>query len=786
MLPPPTQQPAPDRPRWSRHRKGCLIALFLPFLVLFLLLSDLFLSPTGYRDASEQSHATRKKFRESRLPRKETPPEAPVPPTPPSPSETSATAVSDTEARFWGDTRTRLEWRMEILPRHFLVSSFRKLAPGEWTLDPTSNAPTLTPENAQTLAEENARLYLKRLHKQLKGAFLPASRQEERQEKQNEVPCQTDAGLIQKGAWTVQEMDRLEHFLLEKKWDQEEGPDPVFLSIHWSPNLYWGSFSDQTRYWSRTTTEGDFASPIHELIYLLLDRTLESGDTPKAAQLIECYVRLSGEFCFAADPLDHAQVRMLETLERFLFRAASDRRVPEEVLEWTASTLAAWKLTPQEARDLRFANLERWHDLLVASQSSRETDIPPQPSVYHPVPDFLNIALFRIPEKSYAKATGPLLIRTLDRKTAALINQDKAGYQRIILRQMAFSMTPWEIETATTLFSKGGKNSLRCFSNQELGLCSTYLDLLYQDGSDLNEEGESLGRVEAQYRTMNTLKEQMYYLIDFDWLSPDAQFPRKFDTRSSPRQEKTVFEDFGEPLDPYVERFNDSLAMARLVLAAARYHREHGHDPDSVEAMIPRYLDESFRPTPDRFWTLVRQEPQNTVVLKTPREQVIKEVDYWPWSIWCWNSQYSTSLTQTLNLYFQKPENRDHLPGGPEDLTSYTQPGVVPTALAPYFVKTDESRVFALVFPNGLGKTHAGDLYRKAYEENRVDEKTLDQWLWREYKVNIGNPPPIPQLTEDEKLHPDSPFQILHILPAPWNREEFRSPPPSPSGESGK
>jgi hypothetical protein len=777
----PSQSQAP-RLNWLRRRKGCLIALFLPFLVVFILLSDLFLSPTGYRDASKESLATRKKNRESRLtPRKETSPENPVPSTSPSVPETSATAVSDDEARFWGDTRARLELRMEIFPRHFLASSFRKMARGEWTLDPTSNTPVLTSENPKALVEENNRLYLKkfqeRLHQAMRQPSLTPSGLKEKYKQRKEIPCQTDAGLVQKGAWTVQEMDQLERFLLEKKWDREEGPDPVFLSVHWSPNLYGDSFSGQNAYWSRTV-DGNLLgwgpSPVHELIYLILDRALESGDTGKTAQLIECYVRLSGEFCFAADPMDQTQVRMIETLERFLFWAASDPRVPEDVLEWVAATLASWKLTPQEAVDLRFANLERWHDLLFSFFSSLKPEIPAEPSLNTgPVLSFLNIALFRLPEKTYANATGPLLARALDRKTAALINRDMPEYQKTVLRQFVCSETPGNI-TTPSVFSKNRSDSLASCFRGTFGLCSTYLDLLAWDGTEIDEDGNYSGKGNGYIRGWNTCKKWVLGFTRFDWFFSKDGSSEHSSPSSPPKQTITAFERFGMPLDPDVDRFNDALAMARLVFAAARYHREYGHDPDSVEAMIPRYLDESFRPTPDRLWTLVRQEPQNTVVLKTPREQVIKEVDYGPWSSWYWDSQYSTSLTQVLTPYFKNPGTRDRWPGNPEDLRPYLKPGENPASYTPYFVRTGEALVFSLVFPNGLGKTLYFDPYRKAYEENRRHEKWDDWWIRKNYETDskLETPPPTSQLTEDEKLQPDAPFQIFHILLSPWNLRE--------------
>jgi hypothetical protein len=785
-----TPSPKPTAPRfiWLRRRKGCLIVLFfLPFLVVFILSSDLFLSSTGYRDASKESLAIRKKFRDSRLvPRKktvptpnpeaspqagvspETTPGNPVVP-PASDSETSAPAE---EARFWGNTRMHLEWRQEIVYRHLLPFNLRRMEPGEWTTDPASNTPSVTPENAKAIGEENNRLHARRLKTWLSDlwvenrSLLPYRWRQERKlsNQKNEIRYLGDAGLIRKGIWTVQEMDRLERFLLEKRWDREEGPDLAFLFLEWNPGGSWGPYS-----------------PPHSLIYLILYRALENEETEKVSQILEGYVRLSGEFCFSADPLDHGQILMIETLERLLFWAASDRRVPEDVLEWTAATLASWKLTPQEAVELRLANLERWHDILSDSIPKPKMDPVPSVNPDHPVPSFLNIAFFRVPEKTLLNAGELLQHRVLDRKTAALLNQDETEYQKAFLTQWAIDKD-YAIKTTSPLRRKSKQEIVDHYP-----IDSACLTLLLSDATDIDEYGRTLGKWNIRAAQLQNLANTWKGFFDRDH-SQDDFHPGPV---PSPRQATSAFETFSTPSDLYVDPFNDSLAMARLVFAAARYHREHGRSPDSVEAMIPRYLDESFRPTPDRFWALGHQEPLNRVVSNAPDEQGISEPDDTSWSRYYYQIPGEpTSLTQILVPYFKDPRNRNRLPSAPEDLKPYAKPDMDVATLAPYFIHTGEPLVFSLVFPNGLRKTRYFEALWEKYEQIRLSEKMSDQRIRNKLENNSvsDNGYQNIQLEKNEKLHLDTPFQILHILLPPWDPEEGRkvSPEPSDSTHPGK
>jgi hypothetical protein len=51
--------------------------------------------------------------------------------------------------------------------------------------------------------------------------------------------------------------------------------------------------------------------------------------------------------------------------------------------------------------------------------------------------------------------------------------------------------------------------------------------------------------------------------------------------------------------------FTQELDFVRLMLAAARYRRDTGRYPESVGALVPRYLDKSFLEEKERVWAIV-------------------------------------------------------------------------------------------------------------------------------------------------------------------------------------
>ena len=56
------------------------------------------------------------------------------------------------------------------------------------------------------------------------------------------------------------------------------------------------------------------------------------------------------------------------------------------------------------------------------------------------------------------------------------------------------------------------------------------------------------------------------------------------------------------------EFFNDEVEFACVLVAALRYYRVHGKYPERVADLIPEYLDDSFRNTPESVWAIYTVE----------------------------------------------------------------------------------------------------------------------------------------------------------------------------------
>jgi hypothetical protein len=210
--------------------------------------------------------------------------------------------------------------------------------------------------------------------------------------------------------------------------------------------------------------------------------------------------------------------------------------------------------------------------------------------------------------------------------------------------------------------------------------------------------------------------------------------------------------------------FNEPIAQVRLAFAAARYRREHGRYPASVEEMIPRYLGETFKPNSERFWTLVRMEPLHTVVETTPYDQ--KTVLKTPqtstsWSTAWWCVDPPSSFTQVLAAYADDPRNEGRIPENLEDLKPYAKPDTDLAEFAPYFIQTDEYLLITRVLLK--------DPRQKAFYE-----------LQKEMNATQGK--------NDETLRPDTPFQTLYVSIPPWDLKDTgtHSPPPPSSAPPEK
>jgi hypothetical protein len=435
------------------------------------------------------------------------------------------------------------------------------------------------------------------------------------------------------GTQRIEQMNRIERFLLEGRWER-----PGFFY-----HVYPGSSETQE---DLTTAYSILFSDISDgnLLYLVIHRAIRNQDTEKTSKIIEQYIRLSGEFLFAdLEYLGVSHLDKIRLLGNFLSWIATDRQIPEETLEWTANTLASWKLEPQEYADLCAANRDQCRESLVAS--FKEIIVSQSEQLRGSM--FWHYFLKGHLEETVTQAAAPILWRALDRKAAALKNQNEAEYREAHrIQKMALR---------TMNIPEGKLHSSR-FNSWFTSSVSSYGDLMMEDGLAYDLAGRSIKNQEGLFSGQENFTEP-----------------------GSPREKgDTAFAALKLLESAHGERFNRTIEMARMVFATARYRREHGRFPDSVEAMIPRYLDESFAPTEDQFWSIVKTKPLDTVVL--PRF-----------------SNPPSAFSKILNAYVEDPRNEGRLPASLEELKPYANPKADLTPFAPYFVRIEEYPVLSLV-----------------------------------------------------------------------------------------
>lgn len=623
----PTQQPAPVKPKRSRWLKGCLIALVVPSLILGLFLAWLVAGPTGYDEVAKTSRDVQEKIRTSRLkPRSpKDSPQAPIAPpsTKPAsasqvPSETSP-PLSPEEAHFWGDTWTRLEWWTEVFP-HYLLAFHPTTLPPEVR---TSFSLTLTPQGGTANAEA-LKTFWKKLERKRIRQDLPGGTQENVLWQEYAVERLDDASLTRRGNWMIERMNRVEALLSDGGLRRAELNKILKYSY------------------------SGFDSRVFETVYLTLHRAIRRGETEKASQLVEQSVLLSGESLFDAQNFRELNALGHMSLKQFLVCIAAEPGIPEDILEWTATTLASWKLTPQEYADLCVANLNKSRDSLIATL---QEPIAPDEEVFGSRRvDYWNWYFSGTPGRMVSNVMKPILVQAIDRKVVALIHRDAAEYEKAQLTQV-----------------------LACLPMQ-------HLKERMRGSFYFPDAGNDLSLIRGK---------------DVDSLT-------ELFTRQD-KEAKVAFSSIAEfSPELFVQNFNDQIETTRLVFAAARYRREHGQYPDSVEAMIPRYLDEeSFAPTPEKFWLTIPMEPDTVVVSQAPYDHVVRRnAPPRPESETTYYSRFSTlptTFTLVLRDYDADPRNANKLPSGPEDLKPYTPAGMDSASFGEHFVQIGNIPIFCRV-----------------------------------------------------------------------------------------
>jgi hypothetical protein len=239
---------------------------------------------------------------------------------------------------------------------------------------------------------------------------------------------------------------------------------------------------------------------------------------------------------------------------------------PEEILDWTAATLDSWELTPQEYTDLRITNI---------AQDRQKADICFRK--WDKAMNGWHLFLSGVPEKMTTRLAEPLFRRSLDRKTAALINLDPVEYEK------AQQNLRWAMKALN--FSERPQFSLVYFESED-GVWDeeSYYRVLIKDVLTENYRGRTLEKGQISDFTSMALRERLR-----------------------------------------VGLFNRTIQMLRLTFASTRYRRDHGRYPGSVQELIPRYLDESFAPNSEQVWTLTPVEPFTALTLP-PVEFVSRHV----------------------------------------------------------------------------------------------------------------------------------------------------------------
>jgi hypothetical protein len=676
MPPTPTQQPASNKPKRSRWFKGCLIALVVPSLILGLFSAWLLTGPTGYDEVAKTSRDVQERIRTPRLkPRSpKNSPRAPIVnpsarPAPASPvSQEPAASLSPEDTRFWGDARARLEWWTEAFPDYLLAFHPTTLPPEVLT----SISLTLTPQGGTTNTEALKTFWKQSERDRIRQDLPERNRERPLSTEDYEVVRMNETRLIQIGNWVTSEMNRVDTFISDGRLGKTE-LDKIF------PYSEWG-----------------FNSPVFETVYLTLRRAIRRGETEKASQLVEQAVLLSGEFLFDTQSSRELSDWEHTSLKQFLVCIAAEPGIPEDVLDWTATTLASWKLTPQEYADLCVANLNRSRDALMAAL---QEPVAPDEAVFGSRRvDYWNLCLSGVPGRMVSNVMKPILFQAIDRKVVALTHRDAVEYEKAQWAQ-----------------------TLACLTMKHLEERIVHSPVFPAD---------------RNYQLLTRRK--------------DAHSFTELFIRQDKETEKTFssIADFSPEL--LTQHFNDQIETTRLVFAAARYRREYGQYPDSVEAMIPRYLDESFAPTPEQFWLTIPMKPDTVVVMKTPYDDVstpagppgTKNVRYYS----RFGNNISTTFTLVLRDYCADPRNADKLPSGPEDLKPYTPTGTDPASFGEHFVKIGNAPIFC--------------------------------------RVSVMKPSPAPeqerQRESGDASRPDSPVYLLCSQIPPWELKDTgtHSPPP--------
>lgn len=597
---------------------GGLAVLLVSVAVGLLYLYCSFVS-TRYETLATSNRADRERLLATRLS-----PRAPLPIESPHPTSSDG-STTGTQGLLWNKAlKETAQWN-PLIGWRALIRSFseqqysrepgyfftaRRLQPGDLVLDPASQSFHISP-SLRSFVERIGNPYEEYLKDRIRHVKEPDRQPSSR----NQTSGTTETAAI---------LDRMENLLSEERWDRVNFFDLAHLK-DW-PDARKILLSEKSC----------------QAIY----RTLRRGDSKKAAQLTERYVRLSGEKMFSEQGTCFFS-QGDQMLELFLFSLAAERQAPEDTLEWIASTLASWELDSQEYETLRIANINLARDLLVSSfkASFLLRDTP-----WWQGRDWNRISL-QIVEQTGTRIAEPLLVQAIDRAAVALIERDAAAYE----------LAHQQIKTAIRTIHFAQKGAV---DYSPAGFYSrSYLDLLLRNGRESDSDGVSL------VHSGKTLPPGI--VPDVCPVKPEDLFSVVSSGRSPDNPSLTQ-----------QEQYNREIARLRLAFAAARYHREHGRYPESVRDMIPRYLDESFTTHPGWDWIILTLKPFDRIVLP--------ESDLDP----------PSRFTRLLAAYRDDSRNNEKWPIGIADLKPYAQPGEDLTPFSRCFVHLDEMPVFGLVIRN--------------------------------------------------------------------------------------
>jgi len=358
------------------RRKGCLIALCIPVLLLGSLYAWLALAPTGYEERAKASRTAAEGVLGKRLVSR--------PQMDPSLEQVRAdTPVSPEEAQFRGKEEIRLaRWSTDSV-YHSRTECFhwdlRDLDGVEIQrkLEAEIRDSKSKPESYESRNKIWVQEYLKTISKR--------SPEENQALTRNQVE-----NLNRIGTNRVRVMNRIEQFLLENR-----------------------EISDRSPF------------ELHEVVYQTILRAIQEGEHGKAARMIERSLLLSGKMIMAGQWDTCSQTR-LESLRLFLTWATIQPEVQDETLDWIAGTLTSWQLTPEEYAVLRTDYLNQYHEILVTTLKksfARKLNQSRQNNGWH---HFFS----GIPEKVVTRVAIPLLWRPIYQETEALINQDDVEYEK--------------------------------------------------------------------------------------------------------------------------------------------------------------------------------------------------------------------------------------------------------------------------------------------------------------------------------------------------------------------